>query len=163
MTDLNPKQKVFCEEYLIDLNATQAAIRAGYSKKTANVQAAQLLAKLNIQARVEQLKQKRSEKTGVTVDWVVSHLRELVEICMAAKPVMIKEKGELIESGEYKIDSYGANKAMELLGKHLAMFVEPEKGISDINVNVAFGFGDENLQGNISSSTNRIKRFKVDG
>ena len=51
MTD---KQERFCEEYMIDLNATQAAIRAGYSPKTANEQGSQLLAKLSIQNRIAQ-------------------------------------------------------------------------------------------------------------
>lgn len=52
MTD---KQARFCEEYMIDLNATQAAIRAGYSPKTANEQAARLLANVSIQNRIAQL------------------------------------------------------------------------------------------------------------
>ena len=59
---LNEKQKQFCEEYIIDLNGTQAAIRAGYSAKTANEQAAQLLAKLSIQEYVQKIKNKRSER-----------------------------------------------------------------------------------------------------
>jgi len=52
---LTPKQEMFCKEYLIDLNATQAAIRAGYSEKTANEQGTQNLVKLSIQDRVQQL------------------------------------------------------------------------------------------------------------
>ncbi len=52
MSDLTPKQARFVEEYLLDLNATQAATRAGYSKKTANEQGAQLLAKLRIRQAV---------------------------------------------------------------------------------------------------------------
>lgn len=57
MTD---KQERFCEEYMIDLNATQAAIRAGYSPKTANEQGSQLLAKLSIQNRIAQLQAVRA-------------------------------------------------------------------------------------------------------
>lgn len=71
MTD---KQECFCEEYLVDLNATQAAIRAGYSEKTAQEQGSQNLSKLIIQERIEELKRKRSERTEVTVDRVVKEL-----------------------------------------------------------------------------------------
>ncbi|HGH3391156.1 TPA: terminase small subunit [Citrobacter freundii] len=74
---LNVKQDMFCREYLIDLNATQAAIRAGYSIKTANRIAAQLLSKLDIQNRIAELKAKRNEVVGIDADYV---LRRLVEI-----------------------------------------------------------------------------------
>lgn len=127
MNKLTPKQKTFCQEYLVDLNGTQAAIRAGYSKKTANVQSSQLLAKLNIQTYIEQLQEERTKKTGVTQEYVITNLQRVVEMSVRAIPVMVKENGELVESGEYKFDSYGANKALELLGKHLGMFKENEK------------------------------------
>lgn len=74
---LTDKQEMFCREYLIDLNATQAAIRAGYSVKTANRIAAQLLSKLDIQNRIAELKAKRNEVVGIDADYV---LRRLVEI-----------------------------------------------------------------------------------
>lgn len=74
---LNAKQDMFCREYLIDLNATQAAIRAGYSVKTANRIAAQNLSKLDIQNRIAELKTKRNEVVGIDADYV---LRRLVEI-----------------------------------------------------------------------------------
>jgi phage terminase small subunit len=56
---LTTKQKIFCQEYLIDLNATQAAIRAGYSKRTANEQGSQNLAKLSIQNCITDLMTER--------------------------------------------------------------------------------------------------------
>ena len=74
---LTDKQEMFCREYLIDLNATQAAIRAGYSVKTANRIAAQNLSKLDIQNRIAELKTKRNEDVGIDADYV---LRRLVEI-----------------------------------------------------------------------------------
>lgn len=74
---LTDKQDMFCREYLIDLNATQAAIRAGYSAKTANEQGAQNLAKLSIQNRISDLKAERNEQTGIDAAYV---LRRLVEI-----------------------------------------------------------------------------------
>lgn len=66
MKDLTEKQKRFCEEYIIDLNATQACIRAGYSKDTANVQGAQNLSKLSIQNYISELQQKKSEELNIT-------------------------------------------------------------------------------------------------
>lgn len=66
MEGLTDKQKRFCEEYIIDLNATQASIRAGYSKDTANVQGAQNLSKLNIQEYIATLQQSKSEELNIT-------------------------------------------------------------------------------------------------
>lgn len=66
MEGLTDKQKRFCEEYIIDLNATQASIRAGYSKDTANVQGAQNLSKLNIQEYISQLQQNKSKELNIT-------------------------------------------------------------------------------------------------
>ncbi|UBN53056.1 terminase small subunit [Pantoea agglomerans] len=74
---LTDKQEMFCREYLIDLNATQAAIRAGYSEKTANEQGAQNLAKLSIAQRIIELKAERNERIEVNADYV---LRRLIEI-----------------------------------------------------------------------------------
>ena len=77
MANLTPKQQRFVEEYLIDLNATQAAIRAGYSEKTAKVIAAQNLSKLNVQEAIEEAQSKRAEQTQIDAAYV---LRRLVEI-----------------------------------------------------------------------------------
>jgi phage terminase small subunit len=74
---LTDKQKRFCEEYLIDLNATQAAIRAGYSEKTANEQGSQNLAKLSIQEYIKELMESRSERTQITADMVVKELAKI--------------------------------------------------------------------------------------
>lgn len=68
---LTPKQQRFVEEYLIDLNGTQAAIRTGYSKNSANEQASQLLAKLSIQNAIIEAQTKRSERTQITQDMVL--------------------------------------------------------------------------------------------
>lgn len=65
---LNPKQERFVREYLVDMNGTQAAIRAGYSPKTANVQASDLLAKPNIRAEVTKFQAKLAQKHEITLD-----------------------------------------------------------------------------------------------
>ncbi|MGU4376705.1 terminase small subunit [Escherichia coli] len=77
MAKLTDKQELFAREYLKDLNGTQAAIRAGYSEKTANEQASRLLANVNVQKFVAELKSARVEQTGIDAAYV---LRRLVEI-----------------------------------------------------------------------------------
>lgn len=104
--ELTDRQARFCEEYLIDLNATQAAIRAGYSEKTAREQAAQNLSKLNIQEKIVELKAERSKRTEITQDSVI---QELTAVARAEV------------KGVRAVDKL---KALELLGKHLGMFVE---------------------------------------
>ena len=104
MPKLTDKQKRFCEEYLIDLNATQAAIRAGYKPKNARSSASENLTKPDIQQYLQQLMQQRSQRTGITADDVISELAKIA----AAEDVQI--------TGKEKI------KALELLGKHLGLF-----------------------------------------
>ncbi len=74
---MNEKRKKFCDEYLIDLNATQAAIRAGYSERTANRIASQLLSKLDIQNYISEAQQKLQEKTGITQERVLSEFEKI--------------------------------------------------------------------------------------
>lgn len=77
MDKLTPKQQRFADEYIIDLNATQAAIRAGYSVKTAREQACVLLTNLNIQAAVQKALKKRAERTQITADRVLEELAKI--------------------------------------------------------------------------------------
>ena len=108
---LTEKQKRFCEEYLIDLNATQAAIRAGYKQKTAYSQGQRMLKNVEVQQYIQQLMQHRSEITGITAEDV---LRELNAVAMADTEIKGSDK----------------MKALELLGKHLGMFSEkPEETV----------------------------------
>ncbi|HDC4357504.1 terminase small subunit [Enterobacter cloacae] len=74
---LTDKQEMFCREYLIDLNATQAAIRAGYSEKTANEQGAQNLAKVSIQSRISELKAERNDRIDIDADYVLKRLFDI--------------------------------------------------------------------------------------
>ena len=102
MPKLTEKQKRFCEEYLIDLNATQAAIRAGYKNPEIG---RQIITKNNVSEYLNSLMKKRSENTGVTAEKVV---KELESIAFTKTEITGKEK----------------IKALELLGKHLGMFSE---------------------------------------
>jgi phage terminase small subunit len=76
-TELTLKQLRFVEEFLIDLNGKQAAIRTGYSPKTAEVQASRLLSNAKVDAAVKQAMQARSRRTGITADRVLIELAEL--------------------------------------------------------------------------------------
>lgn len=115
---MTPKQERFAQEYLVDLNATQAAIRAGYSAKTAEVQGSRLLSNAKVAAAVAAGQAKRSERVEVTQDYVLTKLVENVERAMQARPVVIR--GE--PTGEYQYDGAVANGALKLLGEHLAMW-----------------------------------------
>lgn len=100
---LTEKQKRFCEEYLIDLNVTQSALRAGYSEKTAYSIGNENLKKPEIQKYISELMKKQSERTNITADKVLS---ELEKVAFTDTEITGKEK----------------IKALELLGKHLGMF-----------------------------------------
>jgi phage terminase small subunit len=113
--DLNDKQKLFCKEYLIDLNGTQAAIRAGYSEKTAGQQAEQLLKKLEIAAYVQELKEKRSEKTEITAEMV---LRELAKIGFSNIQDYIKEGFTISEISKLNKDHAAAIESVKIKEIH---------------------------------------------
>jgi len=119
--ELTAKQKMFVAEYLIDLNATQAAIRAGYSPRTANEQGARALANVSIQEAIEEAKRGRQEKLNLDAQWVLKRLKDISDRCMQADPVLDREGKP---TGEWRFDSSGANKSTELIGKHLAMFTD---------------------------------------
>lgn len=106
---LTKKQKAFIQEYLVDLNATQAAIRAGYSKKTAYSIGQENLTKPEIQQALQEAQKRREKRTEVTQDYVIAKLREIVEKDASDGP-----------DSELKY----ANKirALELLGKHTGAF-----------------------------------------
>ncbi|EKO3523275.1 terminase small subunit [Vibrio fluvialis] len=126
MSKLTDKQEMFCREYLIDLNATQAAIRAGYSAKTANAAAGRLLSNVSIQARISELKQERIEEVKIDANWVLLNAKRVFDKCMQDEPVLDRngdpimvrtEQGEL--AAAYRFDSTGANKALDTIGKHV--------------------------------------------
>ena len=119
--ELTPKQQAFVENYLIDLNATRAAIRAGYSEKTAYSIGEENLRKPEIQAAIQEAKKERQEKLNLDAEWVLKRLKHISDRCMQADPVLDREGKP---TGEWKFDSSGANKSTELIGKHLAMFTE---------------------------------------
>ena len=138
---MTKKQKRFIEEYLIDLNATQAAIRAGYSSDTAYSIGNENLKKPEIKACIDKAMAERSRRTGVNADRVLMELAKvafvnasdvidadtatvkadaLPEDTAAIQSVKVKTFGE--DGLEREIKMADKLKALELLGKHLGMF-----------------------------------------
>ena len=115
---LSPKRQRFVDEYVVDFNGTQAAIRAGYAPKAANEQAARLLANASIKAAVEEKLAEIRRKNEITADWVVDKAKKIIERCMQAEPVYDNEGNP---TGEYKFDSSGANGSLKILAKYLGM------------------------------------------
>jgi phage terminase small subunit len=118
------KQQRFIDEYLVDLNATAAAIRAGYSSKTARQIASETLAKPYIQEAVAKAKLERSKATKIDAEWVLRqavdlHLRCMQEIRPAKNPntrrLIKDEEGNQL----FTFNAAGASRALELVGKHV--------------------------------------------
>lgn len=130
MASLKDERQIrFVEEYIKDLNATQAAIRAGYSKKTARSQGARLLTNVDILEAIQEAKEERSERTKIDQDYVLTNIQKVIERCMQIQQVdnclTQTEDGELAQAFMFK--EQGALKGLELLGKHLGMFVDQKK------------------------------------
>ena len=123
-TKLTAKQELFCLEYLKDLNATQAAIRAEYSENTAQQIGAENLSKPVIAEKLQELFKKRQEKINISADETLKDIVNIKERCMQeVTPKLEKDlDGNWIENGEYEFDSKAALKACELLGRHLGLF-----------------------------------------
>lgn len=135
-----PNRSRFVEEYLLDLNATQAAIRAGYSAKTARQQGERLLSNADVAAEVEARIAKRSEKVGVTAEYVVENLREIAERCMQRAPVLGALGQQVVDSegrAVWKFDGRNAIGALGLLGKHLGMFTDKVEHSGGIDLQVS--------------------------
>lgn len=156
MAKLTAKQEMFVQEYLIDLNATQAAIRAGYSTATAKDIGCENLAKPNIRARIDEALAERSKRTGVNQDRVIRELARIAFVnaenvinpndatvkadaseddTAAIASVKVKTvSGDEFDSTEREIKFADKLKALELLGKHLGMFKDNINLTGDVGV-----------------------------
>lgn len=154
MADLNERQKRFCSEYIIDLNATQAAIRAKYSEKTADVMGPRLLGNVRVQEVIDKLKSDREKRTNITQDFVMQELMKIAtadgtdfasvkgkRVTLVSTADLTPEKRAAIASirkskDGVEIKIYDKLKALELIGRHLSMFAE--KSTVDVNLNQPF-------------------------
>ena len=129
MAKLTAKQALFCKEYIVDLNSTQAAIRSGYSEKTAKVIGCENLTKPYIRAEIDKLQQIRAEKVNITAEDV---LKDILDTRRACEENMLvgTEFGDKLDSTAIN----GRNKANELLGKHLKLFTDKVEHSGEINI-----------------------------
>ena len=158
---LTKKQKLFVEEYLIDLNATQAAIRAGYSTNTAYSIGDENLKKPEIKGAIDKALAERSKRTGINQDRVIL---ELAKIALVKITDIVDDRGKIkasasdadlacVESVKYKesesetgssvereVKVASKLKALELLGKHMGMFKD------NINISGALETGTTKLE-----------------
>lgn len=119
------KQEHFAQFIVNGVNATDAAIGAGYSERRAAITGCELLKDRNVSVRITELRalasERVTEKTGIDKAWVMNQLVEVVQMGKAAEPVRDNEGNP---TGEYKQNLAAANKALELIGKEFAMFVD---------------------------------------
>lgn len=110
VSELTNKQSLFCKEYIIDFNATRAAIASGYSEKTAKEIGSENLTKPNIQAELARLMTERNEKVGIDAEWVLKEAADSYNF----------NKQEVFDSdGNPKmVNAASASKFLELVGKH---------------------------------------------
>ncbi|MBR2180541.1 MAG: terminase small subunit [Oscillospiraceae bacterium] len=144
-----PKEKRFIEELEADCSKADAAIRAGYgrsrdgkvNRRSAATAASRILAKEEV-AEYRALRAERTfEEHGLSRDTVMSEAVKVYRRCMQAEPVMQwnPDTKEWEESGEFRFDSKGALKALELMGEHVGAFEkenDPAKNKIDVNINV---------------------------
>lgn len=160
---LSDKQKKFCEEYIIDFNQTQSAIKAGYSAKTAYSIGNENLKKPDIQAYIKELLSKREERTQITADMVVKEWAkiaffdirkifhkeggllnphdlddETATVISSIKARDIKVGDDIETIKEYRLND--KMKALDMLAKHLGMFEKEKEDNSDTNVNLEIVF-----------------------
>ena len=138
---MTKKQKRFCEEYLIDLHATQAAIRAGYSPDTAKAIGYENLTKPDIRAHIDRAMAERSRRSGVNADRVIQELAKIAFVnatdVIDPKTATVKENAlpeDMAAIQSVKVKTFGEDglereikmadklKALEMLGRHLGMF-----------------------------------------
>lgn len=153
---LTPKQARFVHEYLIDLNATQAAIRAGYKEKAARAVAAENLTKPNIQAAIKEAREAQEARTQITADRVLQELAAIAFADASEYQTLEDDNLVLLDSRQipaekrkaiqgYKRGKFGPEviladkiKALELIGKHLGMFEKAEDtDAQGVNVTLA--------------------------
>lgn len=124
MAKWTKKLEHFCERFVVHGNGTRAAIEAGYSKKTATEMAYENLRKPHVSEKIKELRKKLSDESMIDAFWVLQQASKLHDRCMQEEPVRDREGNEI---GEYKFDSAGAARALDIVAKHIDVGAYKEK------------------------------------
>ena len=146
MADLTEKQKAFADEYIISLNATEAAIKAGYSENTAGAIGHENLKKPKIVNYIQQRLKEKEEERIATQDEVLSYLTSVMRGDIDEEQVVVENIGDYKSRAKKVIKQVGAkdrNKAAELLGKRYALFKDNINLNGDIGVNIIDDIEDD--------------------
>jgi phage terminase small subunit len=135
---LTEQQMLFVKEYIVDFNGTQAAIRAGYSEKTAAEQASRLLKNVKVAKAVAKEVAERAKRVEVNADYVLATIVETVERCKQEVEPIYEGHGKDREfTGEFAFNAGAVLKGAELLGKHLKMFTDKVEHSGEMEVKLA--------------------------
>lgn len=142
---MTKKQQRFCDEYLVDCNATQAAIRAGYSKATAKSIGQRLLTNVDLQKYIQEKMQDMQDKTVATAEEVIQYLTSVLRGQSSAEIVVVEGTGDGCSEArtvQKAPDEKERLKAAELLGKRYGIFTDKMSLDGAIPVIIS---GEENL------------------
>lgn len=143
---MTAKQKRFCDEYLIDLNATQAAIRAGYSKKTATVIGNENLRKPYIKEYIDERMNQKEKDLIADQDEVLRYLTSVLRGESQSEIVVIESTGDFMSQArtmQKAPDEKERLKAAELIGKRYSLFTEKIQQEVDMDLNITVDYGDD--------------------
>ena len=140
---LTDRERTFVRQYLVDLNGTQAAIRSGYSEKTAANQASRLLRKPDVQAYRDALLQEQFDAIGVTKHSIAAEVWGIYQKCVQKEPVLEWDSvnREWVPSGEWQFDVKGALKALDMLRQMLPEMKQDEDTGGSLEDMLAGGAG----------------------
>lgn len=146
MGKLTAKQQRFCDEYLIDLNATQAAIRAGYSKKTAKDIGCENLAKPNIKEYIDARMAEKNKELIADQDEVLRYLTSVLRGESQSTEIVVEGVGDGCSEArtiQKEPSEKDRLKAAELLGKRYGLYTEKIEADVDMELNINIDYGDE--------------------
>ena len=144
---MTEKQKLFCDEYLIDLNATQAAIRAGYSEKYAHTNAAKLLRNTTIREYIENRIAEKEDKLIAKQNEVMRYLTSVMRGESKSEIVVVENIGDYMSEArtmEKAPDEKERLEGAELLGKAHMMFSERIREDIDVELDINVDYGEDN-------------------
>lgn len=143
---LTDKQKRFCDEYLIDLNATQAAFRAGYSKKTAKQIGQQNLTKLDLKNYIDKRMKEKESELVANQDEVLKYLTAVLRGETTAQEIVVEGTGDGCSKAKTMKKAPSEKerlRAAELLGKRYALFTDKVETDVDMDLNITIDYGED--------------------